>query len=275
MFTRTKIICTIGPSCNSQEKILQLIDAGMNVARLNFSHGTHEDHQKVIERLKLARKERGIPLAIMLDTKGPEIRVGEIPNGSIELQKGERLKLIKQAASSHIGSISIHPDIAIDALEVGKKVLFDDGYIISHVVEKLKDAVVVEIENAGVLRTHKGVNIPGVNIDLPAMTEQDVEDIAFGCKHDVDIIAASFIRSAEHILEIKRLLCKEGKSDIIVIAKIENSLGVLHFDSIVQVADGIMVARGDLGVELPLKQIPKLQKMMIRKCYQAAKPVVT
>ena len=275
MFTRTKIICTIGPSCDSYEKILQLIDAGMNVARLNFSHGTHEEHRKVIERLKRARKERAVPLAIMLDTKGPEIRVGQVPNGSIELKKGQKLKLIKHTAATQTGSIPILPDIAIDALEVGKKVLFDDGYIISHVVEKLKDAVVVEIENPGILKTHKGVNIPGVDIELPAMTEQDIVDIAFGCKEDVDIIAASFIRSAEHILEIKRLLAKEGKPDIMVIAKIENSLGVLHFDSIVQVADGIMVARGDLGVELPLKQIPKLQKMMIRKCYQAAKPVVT
>ncbi|MBS0651966.1 MAG: pyruvate kinase [Verrucomicrobia bacterium] len=275
MITRTKIICTIGPACNTYEKILQLIDAGMNVARLNFSHGVQEEHKRVIDLLKQARNEKKIPLAIMLDTKGPEIRVGKIKDGQVELKKGQKLELVKQEVLGDSVRIQVTPDIAIDALQPGTKVLFDDGYITSHVVEKAKDSVLVEIDNPGILKTNKGVNVPGVDIDLPAMTPQDIADITFGCEQDVDIIAASFIRSAEHILEIKRLLVKKGKSDIIVIAKIENSLGVRNFDSIVQVADGIMVARGDLGVELPLKQIPKLQKMMIRKCYQAAKPVVT
>jgi pyruvate kinase len=275
MITRTKIICTIGPSCNTYEMILQLIDAGMNVARLNFSHGVQEEHKKVIDLLKKARKEKKTPLGIMLDTKGPEIRVGKVCDGQVQLQKGQRLELVKQEVVGDSCRIQVTPDIAIDAMHVGTKVLFDDGYITSHVVEKSKDSVTVEIDNPGVLKTNKGVNVPGVDIDLPAMTPQDIADITFGCEQDVDIIAASFIRSAEHILEIKRLLAKKGKSDIIVIAKIENSLGVRNFDSIVQVADGIMVARGDLGVELPLKQIPKLQKMMIRKCYQTAKPVVT
>lgn len=275
MITRTKIICTIGPSCNTYEKILQLIDAGMNVARLNFSHGVQEEHKKVIDLLKQARKEKKTPLGIMLDTKGPEIRVGKVCDGQVQLQKGQRLELVKQEVVGDSCRIQVTPDIAIDAMQVGTKVLFDDGYITSHVIEKSKDSVTVEIDNPGVLKTNKGVNVPGVDIDLPAMTPQDIADITFGCEQDVDIIAASFIRSAEHILEIKRLLAKKGKSDIIVIAKIENSLGVRNFDSIVQVADGIMVARGDLGVELPLKQIPKLQKMMIRKCYQTAKPVVT
>ena len=275
MLTRTKIICTIGPSCNTYEKILQLIDAGMNVARLNFSHGTLEDHKKVIELLKRARKEKKVPLAIMLDTKGPEIRVGKIVNEQVQLEKGGMLKLVKDEVLGDAHVVQVTPRIAIDAMQVGSKVLFDDGYINSKVVEKTKDSVTVATENGGTLKTHKGVNIPGIIVDLPAMTDQDVADITFGCEQDVDIIAASFIRSADHILEIKQLLAQKGKSDIIVIAKIENSLGVRNFDSIVEVADGIMVARGDLGVELPLKQIPKLQKMMIRKCYQAAKPVVT
>ena len=275
MFTRTKIICTIGPACNSYEKILQLIDAGMNVARLNFSHGTQEEHKRVIGLLKKAREEKKIPLGIMLDTKGPEIRVGEIAKDQVSLQKGQNLMLVKEAVVGDATRIQVTPAIVMDALELGAKVLFDDGYIISHVVAKNDQGVVVEIENPGILKTQKGVNVPGIDIDLPAMTAQDIDDITFGCEQDVDIIAASFIRSSEHILEIKHLLAKKGKSDIIVIAKIENSLGVRNFDSIIQAADGIMVARGDLGVELPLKQIPKLQKMMIRKCYQAAKPVVT
>ncbi len=275
MLTRTKIICTIGPACNSYEKILQLIDAGMNVARLNFSHGTQEEHRTVIGLLKKAREERKTSLAIMLDTKGPEIRVGKIAQDQVALKAGQRLFLVKDEIEGDAKRVHITPDIVIDALELNVKVLFDDGNIISKVVEKNKDGVVVEIENAAILKSHKGVNVPGVDINLPAMTEQDIDDIAFGCNQDIDIIAASFIRSADHILEIKRLLESHGKRDVIVIAKIENSLGVHNFDSILQAADGIMVARGDLGVELPLMQVPRLQKMMIRKCYQAGKPVVT
>ena len=275
MQTRTKIICTIGPSVNSYEKILLLIDAGMNVARLNFSHGTHDEHHHVIEMLKKARKEKGMPLAIMLDTKGPEIRVGKLKQDHINLQSQQRLLLVKEEIEGDEKRVHISPPIVLDALKKGVRVLFDDGYIISTVVEKTKEGVVVEIENPGILKSQKGVNVPDVNIELPAMTPQDIADITFGCEHDVDVIAASFIRSAEHVTEIKSLLAQQKKSEIIVIAKIENSLGVHNFDSILLVADGIMVARGDLGVEMPLREVPKLQKMMIRKCYQAAKPVIT
>jgi pyruvate kinase len=272
---RTKIICTIGPAVASYESILQLIDAGMNVARLNFSHGTYEDHAKMIQFLKRARAERKMPLAIMLDTKGPEIRLGQIKDQQFSVQAGQRLLLVKEQVLGDAGRVQVLPALVIDALEVGMRVLIDDGYIMTHVVEKRKEGVVVEIENPGWIKGEKGVNVPGVDIDLPAMTAQDVEDIAFGCREDVDIIAASFIRSAEHVEEIKRLLAKQNKSEILVIAKIENSLGVQNFDGIIQAADGIMVARGDLGVELPLKDVPRLQKMMIRKCYQVGKPVIT
>ncbi len=275
MHTRTKIICTIGPSVNAYEKILQLIDAGMNVARLNFSHGTHEEHAKVIALLKKAREERKRPLAIMLDTKGPEIRIGKMKDGQVSLQAGQKVLLVKEEIEGTCDRIQVHPAIAIDSLAVGTNVLFDDGYITAKVIEKREGGSLVEIENAGVLKSQKGVNVPGVNIELPAMTAQDVKDITFGCQQDIDIIAASFIRSADHVLEIKRLLKEHKKSDTLVIAKIENSLGVHNFDSIILVADGIMVARGDLGVELPLKEVPRLQKMMIRKCYQATKPVIT
>jgi pyruvate kinase len=275
MQTRTKIICTIGPSVNSYEKILELIDAGMNVARLNFSHGTQEEHLKVIEMLKAARKEKGVPLAIMIDTKGPEIRVGKVKNDQISLKEKQPLLLVKESIVGDETRVPITPPHVLSSLEKGTKILFDDGYIVSHVIDTTKDGVCVEIENTGLLKSHKGVNILGVDLDLPAMTHQDINDITFGCKHNVDIIAASFIRSAEHVLEIKRLLIDQKKSEIIVIAKIENSLGIHNFDGILMVADGIMVARGDLGVELPLREVPKLQKMMIRKCYHAAKPVIT
>jgi pyruvate kinase len=273
--TRTKIICTIGPSCNSLEKILELLDAGMSVARLNFSHGSHEDHQKVIDILKEARKKTGKPLAILLDTKGPEIRVGKIQNGELALSKGQRLTLYKNNMEGTKDGVTVTPAIVFDSVQKGMTVLFDNGFITSKVIDVVDGGMVVEIENEGVLKTNKGVNIPNKSIDLPAMTEKDVLDISFGCKNDIDIIAASFVRSPEHVLAIKRLLIKEGKPDTLVMAKIENFQGVENFDAIVQVADGIMVARGDLGVELPVYQVPRLQKMMIRKCCLAGKPVVT
>jgi len=275
MRTRTKIICTLGPAVSSYEKILQLIDAGMDVARLNFSHGTHADHLKTIQLLKKGREEKKVPLAIMLDTKGPEIRLGMVKADAFAVKAGQRLLLTKEEVLGDENHVHITPPFVIDALAVGTRVLIDDGYLLTHVVEKRKEGVVIEIENAGLIKSQKGVNIPGVDIALPAMTAQDVEDITFGCAQDVDLIAASFIRSADHILEIKNLLAKQKKSNILIIAKIENSLGVQNFDTIIQVADGVMVARGDLGVELPLKEVPRLQKMMIRKCYQLGKPAIT
>jgi pyruvate kinase len=274
LFTRTKIVCTMGPAVSSYESILALIDAGMNMARLNFSHGTHEEHLQTITYLKRAREETGKPLAIMLDTHGPKVRVGKLPNDAITLKPKQRLKLVSYETKKE-DEIYIHPVEVIDALTVGMKVLFDDGYIVSEVVEKKDKVAVLEMQNAGVLKSGKGVNIPGAQIPLPALTEGDIEDLKFGCKHDVDVVAASFIRSAHHVSTIKALLAKEGKPEILVIAKIESTQGVENFDSIVQVADGIMVARGDLGVEVDLSLVPKLQKMMIRKCYQACKPVIT
>lgn len=273
MFTRTKIICTIGPAVSSYEQILKLIDAGMNVARINFSHGTHDEHLKTIEMLKKARKERQIPLAIMLDTKGPEIRVGMLATDSLELNAGEQFLLVKREASGN--QIPVTPPSVIDDITKDMHILFDDGYISANVVEIKPEGVLIEILNSGVLKSQKGINIPHGGIQLPALTKRDIEDIKFGCKEDVDLIAASFIRSPEQVLMIKRLLDEEDGKDILVIAKIENVEGVKNFDGIVQVADGIMVARGDLGVELPVTQVPKLQKMMIRKCYQLFKPVVT
>jgi len=247
----------------------------MNVARLNFSHGTHAEHLENIDRLKTARKELDVPLAIMLDTKGPEIRLGRIKDGQVYLEPGKRWLLVKGTLEGNESRVSLTPGYVLDKLVPGMRILFDDGYICSHVIEKTAEGISVEIENGGTIKSGKGVNIPNVSLDLPAVTEQDIEDIRFGCKNDIDVIAASFVRSPDNVLTIKKLLAEEGKPETLVIAKIENSEGILNFDAIVQVADGVMIARGDLGVEVPLSQVPKLQKMMIRKCYLAGKPSVT
>ena len=265
----------MGPSVNTEEKIEQLIDAGMNVARLNFSHGTQKTHGQTIERLKRAREKKKTPLAILLDTKGPEIRLGPVKNDSFAVKAGQRLTLVKDVVIGDEKQLQVTPSLVVDALQVGARVLIDDGYLSSTVVEKTPRSIVIEIANSGLIKSYKGVNIPGVDIDLPSMTEQDISDISFGISQGVDLIAASFIRSAEHLLEIKNLLAKQGGSKILVLAKIENSLGVQNFEAILHAADGIMVARGDLGVELPLEEVPFLQKMMIRKCIQAEKPVIT
>lgn len=270
---KTKIVCTIGPSTQSYEKIIQLIQAGMNIARLNFSHGTHESHLEVIERLKKAREELNKPLAIMLDNKGPEVRLGTL-KATLEVKSKDRLFLTKEDSAQE-GEIPVRPFEALSTLEKGVRVLFDDGYIISHVVEITERGIWVEIENSGLLSSNKGINVPGIALNLPILTEQDVADIEFGSLHDIDILAASFIRSADHVLQIKKLLKEFKKPEILVISKIENYQGINHFDSILKVSDGIMVARGDLGVEVPLSQIPRLQKEMILKCFTAGKPAIT
>lgn len=273
--TRTKIICTIGPSVNTVETLIKLMNAGMNAARLNFSHGTHEEHEISINNLKEARSHLKKPLAIILDTKGPEIRLGKIAGGQIHLEAGHKWNLVKHPIEGSLHGVYINPPNVLDDLSIGTRVLFDDGYVSSRVIDRTPDGVVIQIDNPGTLKSGKGVNIPNASLSLPAITERDIADIRFGCKHDLDVIAASFVRSAEHVLSIKRLLAEEKKSNTHVYAKIENSEGVANFDSIVQVSDGIMVARGDLGVEVPLSQVPVLQKMMIRKSYLAGKPVVT
>lgn len=273
MLTRTKIICTIGPACNSVDVMKRLIRAGMSIARINFSHGTHEQHLETIEKLKEAREDLGKPLAIMLDTRGPEIRVGSLPQESISVEAGQRYVLCGECQGEDC--IGIFPQEVLETFVVGARVLFDDGYISSEVVSLSDRGPVIQMENTGTLRVGKGVNVPGVCLNLPALTERDKADIEFGCQNDIDFIAASFIRSADHVLTTRRLLTSLGHPEIMLIAKIENAEGVQNFDSIVQVADGIMIARGDLGVEVPLSQVPRLQKMMIRKCYLAGKPSVT
>lgn len=272
---RTKIICTIGPSVSSYEKMVELIKAGMSVARINFSHGTHEEHLQVINLLKKVRSDLKVPLAIMLDTKGPEVRLRKIKDAELFLPSGHQWRLLKDKEEGDLEGCAISPSNIIDALEPGQEVLFDDGYVSSTVLEKNAEGAIVEIKNGGMIRSGKGVNIPGLRFFQSAVTEQDMNDIRFGCQLDVDLIAASFVRNAEDILQIKKILDEEKKPEILVVAKIENKEGVDNFDSILQISDGIMIARGDLGVQVPLAQVPRLQKVMIRKSYLAGKPSVT
>lgn len=275
MIRRTKIICTIGPASNSLENVIALMEAGMNVARLNFSHGTHDEHLKTLNTLKKARTQLGRPLAIMLDTRGPEVRIGKVKDGEIRLRKGQNWELVAEEVMGDLEKVTITPPSVLNDLKVGTTVLFDDGFISTKVVEVREKSVVVEIENGGHLGSGKGVNVPDVSLDLPSVTDKDIADIQFGCREDVDMIAASFVRTAENIITIKNLLQKEGRSDIKIIAKIENREGIDNFDSIIQVANGVMIARGDLGVEVPISQVPKLQKMMILKSNLAGIPSIT
>ncbi len=254
---------------------MDLMGAGMNVARLNCSHSTHESLGAMIDLLKEARKQLDMPLAILLDTRGPKIRVGELVETEISLVSGQYLRILRHPVKGDLTGISISPSNVLDCVSLGTRILFDDGYIISSVVAIDDEGVTVEIQNNGLLRPGKGVNIPNEKLPLPPLTDKDREDIIFGCKRDIDIIAASFIRTADDILAIRKVLDEQRHSNILVIAKIENAEGVQNFDTIIQVADGVMIARGDLGVEVPISQVPRLQKMMIRKSYLIGKPSVT
>ncbi len=272
---KTKIVCTIGPATNSYEKIIELIQSGMNIARINFSHGTHDEHLQTIQILKRARADLRKPLAIMLDTKGPEVRIGQIPNDEIKVKAKDQIRLVNDENVLSDSRMMICPPFVLEYLNVGNTILFNDGYVSSHVIDKNGEGILIEIDNAGILSSGKGVNIPGVPLNLPALTDRDIKDLIFGCEQDIDIVAASFIRNDANIHSIKQLLKEHGKGETLVIAKIECHEGIDNFDVILQVADGIMIARGDLGVEVPLSQVPKLQKMMIRKCYLAGKPAIT
>ena len=265
----------MGPWVNDKEKVKELVWAGMNVARLNFSHRSHEEHLEVIQLVKEVRKELDVPLAIMVDTKGPEVRIGEIEGGEMLLNKGQRIWMIKEQKMGNEKHISLRPPAVLDKLSVEDLLLFDNGYISSKVIQVGPEGALIEIHDGGIIRSGKGINIPNVSLDLPFLSEKDRADIIFACRNDIDFIAASFVRSADDVIAVKEVLESENRPNILVIAKIENSEGVNNLDSIVQVADGIMVARGDLGVEVPLTQVPKLQKLMIRKSCLAGKPVIT
>ncbi len=273
---KTKIVSTLGPASNSVEEIKALIEAGISAARLNFSHGDHEEHGQRIANLKQAREELGAPIPIILDTKGPEIRTKDLVDGKkVQLEVGQTFTLTTDDIVGDNTRVAVtYEDIAKD-LSVGSTVLIDDGLIELTVTDIKGNDVICRVVNSGLLGTRKGVNLPNVHINLPALTEKDIADIQFGVSVGVDYIAASFIRSAKDVLEIKRVLEDCGGSDVQIISKIENRDGVDNIDEILEVTDGIMVARGDLGVEIPFEEVPLVQKMLIQKCIQKGKPVIT
>ena len=272
---KTKIVATLGPSSNEVEQLKALIKAGISACRLNFSHGDHEEHGQRIENMKIARAELNAPIPIILDTKGPEIRIKTFASGKIQLEAGQEFTLTTDDVEGDNTKVSVtYEDFAKD-LSVGATVLIDDGLIELTVKEIEGNNVKCVVVNSGELGSRKGVNLPNVHINLPALTEKDISDLQFGVKAGIDYVAASFIRSAKDVLEIKKVLEDCGGSDVHIISKIENRDGVDNIDEILEVTDGIMVARGDLGVEIPFEEVPLVQKMLIKKCIAKGKPVIT
>ncbi|WP_304016074.1 pyruvate kinase [Fenollaria timonensis] len=272
---KTKIVCTIGPSSDSYEVLKALVNEGMNVARLNFSHGTHPEHKKRIDTIKKLRDDIDEPIAIMLDTKGPEIRIKTFKDGMIRIEQGQDFTLTSEDLEGDETKVSVtYKDIAKD-LKADDRVLIDDGLVEFTVISVDEKNVYMKAVNSGELSDRKGVNLPSVKVNLPTLTEKDIEDLIFGIENDVDFIAASFIRSAKDVLEIRKILESNGGDDIKIISKIENLEGVQNIDEIIDASDGIMVARGDMGVELDEEDIPLVQKDIIRKCNLKGKFVIT
>lgn len=274
MLRKAKIVCTIGPASESVDMLKKMIEAGMNVARLNFSHGSHEEHAARIESIRQACQETGKHIAILLDTKGPEIRTMNLATDSVELIEGNTIVLTTEEVLGTAERVSITYKELPQDVEVGSTILIDDG-LIGLTVEHIEGSeIICRIKNGGTLKSKKGVNVPGVKIKLPGITEKDAADIEFGIRQGVDFIAASFVRKASDILEIREIL-ERHNAKIDIIAKIENQEGVDNVDEILAVADGLMVARGDLGVEIPVEEVPMVQKQLIEKCNHLGKPVIT
>ncbi|MGN0395182.1 MAG: pyruvate kinase, partial [Coprococcus sp.] len=272
---KTKIICTLGPATDDDEVLRKLMIEGMDVARFNFSHGDHAQHKRNKERIVRLREELNIPVATLLDTKGPEIRVRDFENGKIELKPGQKFTLTTDEIIGNEEKVSITYKNLVNDVSVGNTILIDDG-LINMVVEEVTDKdIVCRVENGGPVSNHKGVNVPRVNLTMPYISDVDRDDIIFGIENDFDFIAASFVRTADDVLEIRKILDEHGCDNINIISKIENMQGVENIDEIIRVSDGIMVARGDMGVEIPLEEVPVIQKMIIKKVYNADKQVIT
>ncbi|KAI4453048.1 pyruvate kinase [Holotrichia oblita] len=272
---KTKIVCTLGPAVDNDDVLKELIQAGMNVARFNFSHANHEDHLVRLKRLKKLRNECDVPVAALLDTKGPEIRLGNFKDERIMLKPGQKFTLTTEEVEGTNEIVSISYKELINDINEGAKILIDDG-LVELTVESIIDGNInCVVENEGMISNYKGVNVPGVHLTMPFLSERDKKDILFGIKQGYEFIAASFTRTAEDI-EIMRAFLKENNGEEIqIIAKIENAQGVENIDEIIKASDGIMIARGDMGVEIPGEELPVLQKMIIKKVYNEGKPVIT
>ncbi len=272
---KTKIVCTLGPACAKEEVMEEMLRNGMNVARFNFSHGTHEYHQKMMETFRRVRDRLHLPAAILLDTKGPEIRLRDFEGGKVTLRRGDLFTLttVDCMGDEHHAAITYPPLPA--QLHAGVRILLDDGKVAMIVEETTETDIICRVSVGGVLSNHKSINIPNFHIDMPYISKQDEADLIFGIEQDVDFVAASFVRCKEDVIALRRFLDYHGGHSIKIIAKIENIEGVNNFDDILKNCDGIMVARGDMGVEVEFERLPGLQKRFIRKCYQSGKMVIT
>jgi pyruvate kinase len=273
---KTKIVCTIGPSSSDEETFKELVLNGLNVARLNFSHGTHQEHKGKIDTIKKVREELKASIAIMLDTKGPEIRIKDFETGQAELKMGQEFILTTREVQGNENVVSVSYGQFAKDIKPGDRILIDDGLISMEAVEIIKGTdVKCLVKNGGILKNKKGINVPDVQINLPTLTDRDISDIKFGIEQGIDYIAASFIRKKDDVAEIRKILEEEKANHIMIISKIENRQGVENIDEIIEASDGIMIARGDLGVEIPAEEVPLVQKMIIGKCNRAGKPVIT
>ncbi len=272
---KTKIVCTLGPATDKGDVLEKLIVNGMNVARLNFSHGSYDEHKARMDRVKELREKHHALTAIMLDTKGPEIRLGDFRDGEAVLEAGQKFILYAEEHEGDQDGISItYPDLYQD-VEVGTTILVDDGLVEMEVIELIDGQIVCQVKNGGKVSNHKGVNVPNVELSMPFLSEKDKEDLLFGIKQDVDFVAASFVRRADDIHKMRKFLNDHGGYDVHIIAKIENREGVAKIDEILEAAEGVMVARGDMGVEIPYEEVPVIQKMIIKKGMEAGKQIIT
>lgn len=272
---KTKIVCTLGPASDKEEVLTKLIENGLNVCRFNFSHGSHEEHKGRMDLVKKVRENLNKPVALLLDTKGPEIRTGNFADPEVFLEEGSKftITMADVVGTKEICTVS-YKGLANDVV-AGDLILIDDGLVGLRVDEVCGEEIHCTVENSGIVKNHKGVNVPGVKINLPALTPKDISDIEFGITQGIDFIAASFVRKASDVLAIREVLENNNATDIQIISKIENQEGVDNLDEILQVSDGLMVARGDLGVEIPTEEMPIVQKEMIKKCNELGKPVIT
>ncbi|WP_049382830.1 pyruvate kinase [Staphylococcus epidermidis] len=273
---KTKIVCTIGPASESEEMLEKLMNAGMNVARLNFSHGSHEEHKARIDTIRKVAKRLNKTIGLVLDTKGPEIRTHNMKDGLIVLEKDKEVIVSMDEVEGTPEKFSVTYENLINDVNIGSYILLDDGLVELQVKEINKDKgeVKCDILNTGELKNKKGVNLPGVKVNLPGITDKDADDIRFGIKENVDFIAASFVRRPSDVLDIRQIL-EEEKAEITIFPKIENQEGIDNIEEILEVSDGLMVARGDMGVEIPPESVPMVQKDLIRKCNKLGKPVIT
>ncbi len=271
---KTKIICSIGPSSTAPEVMSKMVEAGMNVARINFSHATLEEKIAVVDSVHKVREMTGKNIAILYDTKGPEFRSGMTETGEIKLEEGKTIRMVKESVLGNEERFSVNHPQAIDNLDVGSIVLLENGLMKIQVISVEDDGVTCKIINGGVLGNKKSLNAPGVKLDIPFISDVDREDIIYACEHEGDYLALSFVSCKEDVLEAREILKECNREDLKIISKIESTTGVENLDSIIDVSDGIMVARGDLGVEVPMQQLPKYQKLMIEKCREKGKIVV-